>query len=78
MFILVQHANQEPFTFRGRLVVHDSRAELEFLVPTHPVREVPGRTPEETAARLGIPTLALKDHPDMAAVRWPLDRRSFR
>lgn len=78
MWVLVQHGNGEPFTFGGRLIVHGSREELEFLVPTHPAREVPGRSPEETAARLGIPTMALKDHPDMAAVQWPLDRRRFR
>jgi hypothetical protein len=78
MFVSVTHHGGEPFTFRGALVVHDSREELEWLVPTHPVREIPGRTPGEVAARLGVPVLALKDHPDMASVRWPLKKEDFR
>lgn len=77
MFILVQHANGEPFTCDGRIVVHDNRPEMEWLVPTHPVREIPGRTPEEVEARLGIPVMRLRDHPDMAGVRWPLRREHF-
>jgi hypothetical protein len=77
MWTIVQHGNGEPFTFQGQVIVHDSRAELEFLIPTHPAREIPGRTPEEVAARLGLPAMSLKDHPDMAAVQWPLDRRRF-
>lgn len=79
MFALVTNRQPaEPFTFRGRVLVHGDRAELEWLIPTHPVVELPGRTPEEVAARLGCPVMLLKDHPDMAAVSWPLDRRRFR
>jgi hypothetical protein len=77
MFAPVTHGGREPFTFQGRVVVHGDRAELEYLIPTHPVVELPGRTPEEVAARLGVPVMPLKDHPDMASVRWPLDRRDF-
>lgn len=78
MWALVQHANREPFTFGGRVVLHPDRAELAFLVPTHDVVELRGSTAEEVAERLGVPTMLLKDHPDMAAVSWPLDRRRFR
>jgi hypothetical protein len=68
----------EPFSFGGRVLVHGDRAELEYLIPTHPVVELPGTTPEEVAARLGVPVMLWKDHPDMAAITWPLDRRRFR
>lgn len=78
MYVLVQHASGEPFTFRGRVLVHGTREDLEWLVPTHPVREVPGRTPEEVQARLGVPVMQLRDHPDMAGIRWPLKKEDFR
>lgn len=57
-------------THGGKVIVHDSAAELEFLVPGTPVREVPPSVPVEL-------TIPIRFHPDMAAVRWPLDRRDF-
>lgn len=77
MWTVVQHASREPFTFGGRVIVHEDRTELEWLIPTHPVVELPGRTPEEVAARLGVPVMNLRDHPDMGPVKWPLDRKDF-
>ena len=77
MWANVTHGSREPLTYGGRVLVHDSREELAWLIPTHPVVELPGRTPEEVAARLGVPAMAWKDHPDMAGIRWPLDRRDF-
>lgn len=77
MWTVVTHATGEPFTLGGRLVVHDNRAELEWLIPTHPTRKLPGRTPEEVSARLGIPVMRLRDHPDLAGIQWPLRREDF-
>lgn len=59
-------------TFGGRVLVHDNRAELEFLVKGDvAVRELPRDWPTDQ-------TLQLRDHPDFAAVRWPLTREQFR
>lgn len=77
MWINVTHAGREPLTYQGQLLVHDDPAELEWLIPTHPVVEVLGRSPEEVAERMGLPVLRWKDHPDMAGIRWPLDRKDF-
>lgn len=58
-------------THGGQVIVHDDRAELEFLIPGTPVRELPPDIPQAQC-------LPLRFHPDMASVRWPLDRRDFR
>lgn len=56
---------------RGRVLVHDDRAELEFLLADARVVEVPDWiTPEET--------MPISQHPDMASVQWPLQREHFR
>ncbi len=68
----------EPYSLGGALLVHDDRAELEFLIPDRRTQSVSGRCPEEVAARLGRPVMRLRDHPDMADVRWPLNREDFR
>lgn len=77
MFAVVTHGTREPFSFGGRILLHASRPELEWLIPTHPVVELNGDSAEAVAARLGVPTMLWKDHPDMAGIRWPLDRKDF-
>jgi len=58
-------------SWHGKVIVHTSKPELEFLVVGCPVREVPASIrPEDT-----IPIAA---HPQFASVQWPLDRRHFR
>ncbi len=58
-------------TFGGRVIVHDNRAELEFLVKGDvSVLELPRDWPVDQ-------TIALRDHPDFAQVRWPLSREQF-
>lgn len=60
----------ELLTYQGRVLVHNDRAELEYLLPG-------ARVVRLTDGDLGAPTLPLREHPDMAAVRWPLDRKDF-
>lgn len=57
-------------THGGLVLVHDNAAELAYLVPGAQVREVPPSIPEEL-------TLPVRFHPDLAAVRWPLQRKDF-
>lgn len=62
-------------TYGGRIIWHDSAAELEFLCPanvgTAVVREIPRHIPD------GL-MISVKDHPSFAAVTWPLTREQFR
>lgn len=64
-------SSRDFLTLNGQIIVHHDRGELEFLVPGTPTREVPASIPVEQ-------TLPIRFHPDLAAVRWPLDRRDFR
>ncbi len=70
LWALVGARTGEVLSWRGRVLVHPDRAELEFLFPAARVVACP---PDLVAA-----SLPLAAHPDMAAVRWPLDRRDFR
>lgn len=57
-------------TYRGAALVHDSAAELEWLIPgTRVVRLTDGD--------LGQPWMRLADHPDLRNIRWPLRREDF-
>lgn len=60
-------------TYGGRILWHDDAAEMEYLVPlgTTQVREIPADIPDDLM-------LPLRDHPQMAAVRFPLRRSDFR
>lgn len=78
MYAMVGPATGEILSHGGRMVLHGDRAELEWLCPGVRVVKVRGESPEEVAHRYGRPAMLLRDHPDMAPVRWPLDRRDFR
>lgn len=58
----------ELLTYGGRILVHGDRGELEFLFPGE------GVVPYDGA----LPTMCIADHPDMASVTWPLNRKDFR
>lgn len=53
-------------TYGGRVLVHHDRAQLEFLVPNTPVRELPPDIPSDQC-------LPIRFHPDLAAVEWTED-----
>jgi hypothetical protein len=57
------------FTRGGAILVHDDRAELEFLFP--------GRTCTDVT-NTALPTTRWSEHPDMAGISWPLRREEFR
>lgn len=68
-FQMLVTSKGEPFTYGGRILVHESREELGYLFPNN--RTAPYRGSEGDA-------MLLIDHPDMAAVRFPLNRKDFR
>jgi hypothetical protein len=79
MIMLVSPRTGEPLSFRGRVLLHDGPpAEVGFLLPTVRTVAVPGTSAARIAAHYGFPVMLLRRHPDMASVRWPLDRRDFR
>jgi hypothetical protein len=57
------------FTYGGSVLVHPSRAELEYLFP--------GRETVDVSQSV-LPKLMIQDHPGMGAVRFPLRREDFR
>lgn len=78
MYAMIGTATGEILSYRGRMVLHDNPAELDWLLPGTRVVELRGTTPAEVGVRYGRPAMLLRDHPDMASVRWPLDRKDFR
>lgn len=58
-------------TYGGRVLVHGNDRELQFLFPGTEVVQVPAGIPEE----LILPIYA---HPELASVRFPLNRKDFR
>lgn len=59
-------------TWHGRVLVHGNRDELEFLLAGDiRVVECPRDIPPEQC-------LELRFHPQLASVKWPLDRKDFR
>lgn len=58
-------------TYMGRVIVHDNKAELEFLIRGEVrIMELPRDWPVDQ-------TISIKDHPDFASVQWPLTRNQF-
>lgn len=64
-FVYVGEASGEVLTFRGKALVHENKAEMEFLIPGCRVVPLPSYWGEEL-------TFPLKDHPDMDTVQFPL------
>lgn len=61
-------------TYQGRPIVHDSREEIEWLLPDAHAVAV---TEQDLRRRSPLPPLRLRDHPSLSHVRWPLDRSQF-
>lgn len=68
----------ELLSYNGRVIVHNNREELAWLMGkgiesgTLSVVEISAQFASKR------PLLRLEHHPDMAAVRFPLDRDEFR
>jgi hypothetical protein len=70
VFALVGGKTGELLTYKGAVICHGNEHELQWLVPNARVVELP--------SIIGLPKMWLKDHPDMATVRWPLTKEQFR
>lgn len=75
MYALYGTATGDILTYQGRPLVHGNQQEMTWLFPLSRVVPV---TEADLRARSPLPPLMLKDHPDMAPVRWPLDPKDFR
>lgn len=69
-FGLVGSISGELLTYHGKTLVHPNRYELEWLFP--------GMRVVKLNTSFQRPTMPVKDHPDLAAVRWPLNKEDFR
>lgn len=67
---LVGPRSGELLTYRGKVLTHDDKAELEFLFPT-------SRVVRLSDGDLGQPTMSIKQHPQLASTTWPLQREDF-
>lgn len=63
--------SRDLLTWNGLVLVHNSRAELEFLITGARVVECPRSMPPEQ-------TLALPFHPQFSHHRFPLRREDYR
>lgn len=63
--------SRELLTWRERVLVHNNRAELEFLVTGAHVVPCPQSIPDEQ-------TIPLHAHPDFAHHQFPLRRENYR
>ena len=77
MYAIKGSASGELLSFKGRVILHPVRREMEWLMPAQQIVELTGSAPQ-IAQRLGRPVMLLKNHPGMASVRWPLRKEDFR
>lgn len=56
-------------TYGGEVLVHENRAELEFLFPHRETVDVSNTV---------LPKMPIKNHPELTGFRWPLRREDFR
>jgi hypothetical protein len=61
-------SGNEVFTLGGEVIVHDNRAELEFLFPGRQFVDVTNSV---------LPKMSIKNHPQCSYLRWPLRREDF-
>ncbi len=64
-YVLVGRTTKDALTYKGKILVHDNKSELEFLFPNERVAPLPSYVDASL-------TMALKDHPDMGAVQFPI------
>jgi hypothetical protein len=60
---------QSWITLHGKVLVHPNKGELEFLFPGTTVRQCYGVDDDDV--------MLIADHPQMASVKFPLNRKDF-
>jgi hypothetical protein len=66
-YVLVGRTTKDALSYKGKILVHDSAEELQFLFPNERVAPLPSYVDDSL-------TMALKDHPDMQTVQFPLNK----
>lgn len=69
-YALVGGRSGDLLTYKGAVIYHDNKAEMQFLFPNSRVVRI-------TDGDMGVPMLRLQDHPGMEPVRFPLRREDF-
>lgn len=64
----------ELISYLGLVLVHDNRAEMEWLFPKMKVVEVTMKDGHLADGRL---TMSVKDHPQFEGIHWPLRKDEF-
>lgn len=75
MYALYGEHSRDLLTLDGRVLVHDNRDEMQFLLPN--ARVVPV-TEADLKARSPLPVLPIRNHPGLGHLTWPLDPKDFR
>jgi hypothetical protein len=70
-YALYGPASESALSYRGLVLVHGDRAELELLFPGTRIVELGTMIPEHD-------TMQVKDHPQLAHLVWPLRREDFK
>ena len=66
-YVLVGRTTKDALSYKGKILVHDNAEELQFLFPNERVAPLPSYYDDSL-------TMALKDHPDMQTVKFPLNQ----
>jgi hypothetical protein len=70
-YMLVGLASNEPLTYKGRVIVHNSKEELEFVLRNVKIVHVTNSWLQKNR------WMWLRDHPTAATWRWPLQKEDF-
>jgi len=70
-YAMVGAASHELITYQGKVLVHEDRGELEFIMAGVKVIECPDSVPWENRYPIRL-------HPDLASYQWPLKKSDFR
>ena len=66
-YCIIGRSTGEPLTYRGWVLVHPDKSELQFLFPGERIGVLPNYYDDSL-------TMQLKDHPDMEVVEFPLEQ----
>jgi hypothetical protein len=70
LFAVKGNVSGELLSYGGQVLVHNDRAEMEWLLPGSRIVPLPPSIPIEQR-------LPLRFHPELAHLSWPLRREEF-
>lgn len=66
-YAIVGRKSKDLLTYKGRVITHEDRREMEYLFPMERIVPLPSYYGEDL-------TMRLQDHPDMDTVQFPLEK----